>query len=290
MVTITQPFRTLAVASSIVLCLAAMSRAEKKYKTFEEARSAGAKLVGNQQYAEAQAPLEAALRLAPDDKARLSVYQALVPVYRTLPEIDKKLEANEFLIAHAERQTGRTLASRDLVSFLHQRGKIDAAIERYDARLKADPKDHAALAVLTGIYTQVKRDKQRADELGKRLEEVERELSRSVAQRLEKEADAAGPQSAASLLKDAAGIWLEAGEKAKALAVAERSASGPPERRNDLLTFYWREGLGDVFLAAGAPQQAVAQFEAALAVVKLEGQRKSAEKKLAAAKEAAARQ
>lgn len=287
---IAPPFRALAIASWLVIGLAAISRAEEKYKTFEEARSAGAKLLRNQQYAEAQEPLEAALRLAPDDKARLDIYQALKPVYRMLPEIDKKLEADEYLITHGDRRTGRTLASRDLVSFLHQRGKIDLAIERYDARLKADPKDHAALAVLTVIYTQIKRDKQRADELGKRLEEVQRELSRSVAQRLEKQADAADAPAAASLLKDAAQVWLEAGEKAKALATAKRSAGGPPEQRNELLTFYWRDGLGDVFLATDSPQLAVAQFEAALAVAKTEGQRMATEKKLAAAKDAAASQ
>ena len=287
---IAPPFRALSIASWLVIGLAAISRAEEKYKTFEEARSAGAKLLRNQQYAEAQEPLEAALRLAPDDKARLDIYQALKPVYRMLPEIDKKLEADEYLITHGDRRTGRTLASRDLVAFLHQRGKIDLAIERYDARLKADSKDPAALAVLTVIYTQVKRDKQRADELGKRLGEVQRELSRSVAHRLEKEADAAGASSAASQLKDAAQVWLEAGEKAKALAAAKRSASGPPEQRTELLTFYWRDGLGDVFLATGSPQLAVAQFEAALAVAKTEAQRMAAEKKLAAAKDAAASQ
>jgi hypothetical protein len=121
------------------------------------------------------------------------------------------------------------------------------------------------------------------------LEAVERELARGVAEQMEKSAEAS-PMTTASQLKDAAQLWLEAGDKAQAVAVAKRSASGPPEARSELLTFYWRDGLGDVFLNAAEPKLAVSQFEEALKVVKIEGQRKATEKKLAEAKEAAALQ
>src|SRR5688500_14314077 len=146
--------------TTLLACLlwfsqSAIASAQEKYKTYEEARSEGGRLLRNQQLAEAQAPLEAALRLAPDDKARLDVYQGLVNVYRILPEIDKKLEANEFVIRHSERRAGRSLASGDVVSFLHQRGKIDVALQRYEAQLKEDPRDVAALSVLTDIYKRI---------------------------------------------------------------------------------------------------------------------------------------
>jgi tetratricopeptide (TPR) repeat protein len=281
--------RYLASACLALACSWSVATAQQKYTTYAEARNEGMRLARNQQFAEAQAPLEAALKLAPDDKARLDVYQALISVYRILPEIDKKLEANEYVIRHTERRAGRSLAARDLVSFLHQRGKTDAAIERYESLLKEKPQDVAALTVLSEIYLRIKRDAGKAEEIGKRLEAAQQEIARGVAQRLEKEAEAA-PQSAASQLKDAAQLWLEAGEKAKAVAAAKRSANGPPEARSELLTFYWHDGLGDVFLAAAEPKLAVAQFEAALAVVKIEGQRMATEKKLAAAKEAAALQ
>jgi tetratricopeptide (TPR) repeat protein len=277
------------VACLMLACLTVSAAAQDKYKTFEEARNEGAKLLRNQQLAEAQAPLEAALRLAPDDKARLDVYQALVPVYRMLPEIDKKLEADEFIIRNSERRAARSNAARDLVSFLHQRGKLDVAIERYEALLKTTPDDVAALAALTNIYARLKRDETKAADLGKRLEAAERELARAAAQRLEQAALGA-PQTMATQLKDAAQLWVEAGERAKAVAAARRSASGPPEQRNELLTYYWHDGLGDVFLATGEAKLAVAQFEAALAVIKLEPQRRATEKKLAAAREAAALQ
>lgn len=266
--------------------LAAVATAEE-YKSFEEARNAGFRLARNQQFAEAQAPLEAALQLAPDDKTRLDIYQALVSVYRVLPEIDKKLEANEYVMRHSERRAGRSLACRDLVSFLHQRGKLDVAIERYEAQLQKEPKDVAALGILTEIYKRPKANARKAEEFGARREAVERDLARAAAERTEKAAEAS-PASLASQLKDAAQLWLEADDKAQAVATAKRSASSPPEVRSELLAYYWRDGLGDVFLNAAEPKLAVAQFEAALKVVKIEGQRKSTEKKLALAKEAAA--
>lgn len=255
------------VACLMTFCLSAVAPAQEKFKTYDGARSEGGRLLRNQQLAEAQAPLEAALRLAPDDKARLEVYQALASVYRILPEIDKKLEANEFVIRHTERRPGRSLASRDLVSFLHQRGKIDVAVQRYEARLKEEPKDVAALSVLSEVYQRIQRDAGKAAAYAERLEAVDREIARGVAQRMEKAAEAS-PRTAASQLKDAAQLWLEAGEKKQALAAAKRSADGPPETRSELLTFYWHDGLGDVFLAAAEPKQAVAQFEKALAVAR----------------------
>src|SRR5688572_27748354 len=107
--------------------------AEEKFKSYDDARLAAARLLRQGRLAEAQEPLEATLRLAPDDKARLDVYRALSDVYRQLPEIEKKLEADEFIIRHSPRRAGRSVPARDVVSFLHQRGKTDLGIERYQA-------------------------------------------------------------------------------------------------------------------------------------------------------------
>ena len=59
-------------------------------------------------------PLEAALKLAADDKDRLKAYRALVPSYRLLAEIDKMLEAQEFVIRHTDGKAGRSNAAGDL--------------------------------------------------------------------------------------------------------------------------------------------------------------------------------
>jgi tetratricopeptide (TPR) repeat protein len=257
--------------------------AQRPSKEYSDALRAGAQLANDRKYAEAQASLETALKAAANGEQRTQVYQRLVPVYRQLPEIDKFLEAQDFNIRHAERRDRRSNAASDVASFLHQRGKLDAGIARYEAALKTNPKDPAALGVLTVIFSRAREDKARAATLTAQLEALDRELGTALARRLEKDADAA-PQTAASLLKDAASAWLEAGDKAKALAAAKKSLAQPPEQRSTVLTYFWRNGLGDVFLAAGEPALAVQQFEAALPVAPT---RQSAEKKLAEARAAA---
>ena len=259
--------------------------AQDKYKDFNEAMSRGAGLLRDRQYAAAQEPLEAALKLAADDQARLRVYQALLQPYRQLPEIDKMLAAQEFILRHTPQKAGRSRAARDLASFLHQRGKTDAAIQRYEAALRANPNDVAALTVLATIFMQVKRDAQRGPELTRKLAELDRQLAAEHAQRLEKDAETA-PRTAASIYKDAGVAWLEAGDKAKAAAAARRSLASVPEDRSELLVYFWRRGLGDIFLAAGEPAQAIPQYEAALASATIEGYRKDTEKLLAEAKAA----
>lgn len=273
----------------LIVLLAALqlpASAQEKYKDYRDAFSQGVKLLREKQFAAAQAPLEAALKLASSDDQRKNTYEALVPVYRQLPEIDKMLEAQEFTIPHTERRAGRANAARDLASFLHQRGKTDVAIARYDGKLQKDPKDIVALNVLAIIYTRLKEDDLQGAKYTQRLDEANREIASKLAERLEKEAEAA-PQTAAFLLKDAATAWLEADDKPKALAAAKKSAASPPEERTNLLVYYWRDGLGDVFLATGEPALAIPHFEAAIAATTIAGQKQSTEKKLAEAKAAA---
>ena len=279
-------FHSLLTASLLLSAAVSVAPAQEKYETYQQALSAGARLHNARKYTEAQAPLEAALKLAPDDAARLNVYQALSNVYRQLPEIDKKLEANEFIIRHTDRRAGRQLAARDLVSFLHQRGKLAAGIERYEAVLKQQPDDLAALNVLALIYDRPQPNAKRAKDVGERLEAVSRQVAAKHAERLENEA-AGSPQQAA-LLKDAATFWLEADDKVKARAAARRSADSPAESRNELLAYYWRAGLGDVFLATGEPQLAVEQYEAAMKSDINEVIKRGTEKKLSDARQAAA--
>jgi tetratricopeptide (TPR) repeat protein len=259
-----------------------------EYKSYNDAMRKATPLYNDKQYAAAQEPLEAAVRLAASDADRLKAYEALVPAYRLLPDIDKMLEAKDFILRHTEQRAGRSLTARDLASFLHQRGKLDAVIQRYEAKLKADPQDVAALSVLAVTFTQVRRGDPRGAEFTKRLEEVDRSIAKKAAERYERDAETA-PRTAAALLKDAAVNWLEAGDKDKALAAAKKSAAGPPEQRSNILTFYWRESLGDVFLKAGEPKLAVAQFEEAVNIAFSDSHRKGAEKKLAEAKASAAK-
>jgi tetratricopeptide (TPR) repeat protein len=270
----------------LALACSLTARAQEKYKDFDAAFNDAARRVRDGDYPAAIAPLEAALKLAKDDAQRMKAYQALVPAYQLLPQIDKLLAAQEFIIRHTDRRAGRSLAARDVVSAAFQRGKTDAIAERYEAQLKENPKDPAALTILTVVFTQTKRSDPRGPELKTQLDDLDLELAQKLAERLEKDAESA-PRTSAAYLKDAATAWLEAGDKAKALAAAKKSAAGPPEQRTSILTYQWHSGLGDVFLQTGEPQLAIAQLEAALAATDQPALRKSVEKKMAEARGAA---
>jgi tetratricopeptide (TPR) repeat protein len=253
------------------------------YKDYNDAVRQGQQLARDKKYAEAQEALEAALKLAKDDKERVQAYQLLVTPYRQLPEIDKMLAAQEFLLLHAEQRARRKNAASDVGSFLHQRGKIDAGIERYEAKFKADPKDVAALHILTVLYKQYRRDEPSAKAFQTQVDSLDRELAKKLAEKHEAAA-AAGPKLAAWNWKEAAVAWLEADDKAKALAAANKAAASGPEERTTILAYFWRDALGDVYLKCGEPKQAIPHFEAALLVAPSQNQRDELTKKLEEAK------
>lgn len=267
----------------LVVAFPLFSIGQEKYRDFDDAMIEAARHLRKQDYPAATAPLTAALKLAKDDSQLLKAYEALVPSYRQLPEIDKFLEAQEFIIRHTERKAGRSLAARSIVSQLLTRGKMDAGVERYEALLKESPKDPAALTILASIFTQIKRNDSRGTELKQRLDDLDRDLATQLAKRLEKDAESA-PQTSSRHLKDAATAWLEAGDKTKALTAAKKSAAGPPEQRTGILKLQWHESLGDVFLQAGEPRLAITHFEAALAASDQPALQKRLEKKLAEAR------
>ena len=80
--------------------------------------------------AKSQAPFEEALRRAPSDKFRLKVYRALLPAYTLLPEIDKKVEALEFIITKTDSQPERSLSRTALLSFKESKSKMVQAKAR----------------------------------------------------------------------------------------------------------------------------------------------------------------
>jgi len=284
----TPAISSVCLAAAFVL-IAATAPAQEKYSDYDDAMIAAARFLRKNDYPSAVPPLGAALALAKDDAQRLKTYQALVPAYRQQPEIDNMLKAQEFIIRHTDRKAGRSLAAQSVASFAFQRGKLDAVTQRYDAQLQQKPKDPAALTILTAIYSQSKRNDPRTPMLKAQLDVLDSDLAAQLAQRLENDALAA-PRTASWHLKDAASAWLEAGDKAKAIATAKKSAAGPPENRNEQLTLMWHQGLGDVFLQSGDPQLAIAHFEAALSLTagNLAYAKQGLEKKLAEARGAAA--
>ncbi len=272
---------------SICLALMLVSVAgAQEFRTVQEARAAAAKHVQSRNFAAAQAPLEAALRLTPDSdvRGRVKISRALLACYRLLPEPDKMIETVEFMLQNSDSASERSRVARDLTSFLHQRGKTDMAIARYEQRLKTNAKDPAALAVLTMIHLHLPSgQKERGKILEKQLEALDRERAVAKAERLAKDADT-NPMAAASNWKDVAKAWLEAGDKARAKEAVAKSLASPAEARSGILTKFWHEGLGDVLLELGERDQAVAQYQQALKFAPA-GLQKSLEDKIAKAKQ-----
>lgn len=252
------------------------------FKSFDEAYREGGKQLRDKKYAEAQTALEAALTLAKEDDDRLKAYEALVVAYRQLPEIDKMVEAQTFIINRAEQKAKRSIAARDLASFLHQRGKVDQGLEHFDARLKKDANDMAALSVLAILYRNVRNDKDKAAELEALVTSRNLVLAEKLAEKHEAAAAAASKLQAWHW-KEAALAWVEANDKARALAAAQKSAA-LSEDRTPLLTFYWRDGLGQAFLGAGDSKAAIEQYQAAKAIAPSKIHQDGIDKKLAEAK------
>ena len=61
---------------------------------------------------------------------------------------------------------------------------------------------------------------------------------------------------------------------------APDNRASTPEKRSELLTYFWHRALGDVFLDTGEPALAVEQFEAALKSCTIDGYIKDTQKKL----------
>ena len=163
------------------------------------------------------------------------------------------------------------------------------AIARYEAALKTDAKDAAARCrARRDLCADEARRVRAVASIAKQREAADKHLaSLSLPSGSRRTPNA--PRTAASILKDAAAAWIEADDKPRALEAAKKSLASLPEIGTSCWSISGGGGLGDVFLAAGEPAQAIPQFEAALAVVKIDGYRKDTEKQLADAKAAAAK-
>ncbi len=268
--------------ANVVLCFTVSLCFGQDYKSVREARAEAAKHLQARNFAAAQAPLEAALKLTPEDdlKQRVELYRSLMSSYRTLNNVENMVESVEYILTNSDGQTERSIIATDFVSFLHQRGKTDFAVERYETKLKEDSKDPTALAVLSTLYQRVIREKkERGQLLEAELKNLNRERTIAKAERLEKAAGA-DTKTAASNWKDVAKTWLEAGDKEKAKAAAERSVQASPEGRSDLLTMYWLEGLGDVYAELGDSAKAIEQYEKSVTKAPSEPLKKSLREKI----------
>lgn len=299
---------TMALTQGVLLPTAGVLAQGSKYSTYREAYSAGAVAVNAGNLAAAREPLEAAAKLAKTPREKMKANEALMIPYRELQEIEPMRQAAEYVISNSDFAATRSLTRGSLLSFIHKRGKLDVAVEAYEARLKKCPDDRTVLFVLTEAYATYKKDPSRSALLAEKLGAVEKKAG--IGQDIGSQAQLAQQYVKAGKLKDgaelyekiapldpkleawhfkeAAAAWLKSGDKSKALMAAKKSeASGQPENRDALLTYFWHRGLADVFLDSGEPKLAIPHYEKAVAVSKIDGYTKDSKAKLESAKAAA---
>ena len=261
------------------------AKTDSKYRSAEEAWRAG--ITGNT--AARRKAFEAALKLTNDGAFKVRIYEALRPTYRRLSGVDKMVEACEFIIRHTDSDAKRSLARRDLVSFMYQRGKLDRLVSRHEDVLKEDPNDRTSLYILSEVYDRAKPDPQRAAELLQRMMDLERDkpldvstaakLAMQLVRQKKYEKGAALYEKIAPLdenlaawhWKEAASAWLKQGANDKALAAAKKATAATPEKRSKLLIHFWHRHLGEVFLATGEFKLAATHLEHAIKNTDIEG-------------------
>ena len=287
-----------------------IEKAKSKFTSADEAFGVGAAHYNSRNYAASREPFEAALILAPekDIAYRIKVYGALTASYRQLETVEPFVEASEYVIRHSEREAEQSLTRRSLLSFIHERGKVEPFIKRHEERLKKNPKDRLSVYLLSEVYSRVRENPERSVELLKQLaaldgkkpgEAVDVNSSAKLAMQYIR---AKEYQKGAELYeqiapldktleawhwKEAAAAWLKLKQNDKALAAAKKSVESGPEKRNELLAHFWHRNLGDVFLAVGEPKLAIPQFEKAIETTKIEGYVKDCKASLAEAREKA---
>lgn len=281
-----------------------------KYTNADEAYGIGAAMYNAGNVAGSRDPFEAALKMAPDDKFRIKVYRALIASYRQQAEIDKFVDAMDFIITKSDSAAERSLARTDLLSFVHQRGKTNDLAKRYEAVLTKDGKNVTALYILSDLYADLKRDPKRSSDLLERLAKVSADSneklnvadSAKLAQQYVNQSkfkegamlfEKIAPldeKLAAWHWKEAAQAWIKANDKPRALKAAKAAIEAGPEKRGDLLLHFWHRALGQVFLETGEPVLAAEHFEAAIKSTTIEGYAKDTKAELAKANEMIAKE
>lgn len=283
------------VIAGLLLAIAAPAEAfQKKYTSAREAFGVAAAHYNERNLAAATEPFEAALEMTDDDAMKLRINRALMDCYRRQDDVGKMFTAAEYVVTNSKHPAERSLTRTALMAFIHQRGKEELAVQRYESQLEADAENRTALYLLGEVYGRLQDEPAKAVGIRERLAalDAKRNMPPEVSEQAElarQYVRARKPKQGAELYetiapldptlaawhwKEAASTWLAAGDKPRALAAARKADESPGEKRGDSLEHYWHRALGDVYLATGEPKLAIPHYEAALAKTAIEGYRK----------------
>jgi tetratricopeptide (TPR) repeat protein len=159
---------------------------EGGFSNYREAMAAGAKLYNSGKLAESRRPLEAAAKLAESESDKCRIHQTLLVVYAEGGDFDPMYGAAEFVIEHAPYPAMASLTCRSLLGMVHKKGQADAALKRYEDRLKKNPKDRTALYVLSNYHGGLNRD------FAKQAEYLQRRVALDKVEGKELDVDTAG--------------------------------------------------------------------------------------------------
>ncbi|MCA8989379.1 MAG: hypothetical protein KDA78_17145 [Planctomycetaceae bacterium] len=291
-------------AATLLSCTVA-SAAE--YQNETEAWNVGVAFYNARNFAAAQEPFEAALKLTEDKDRKVKIHDALMQSYRLLPESDKFVESAEYVMENAPYEAKRSLTMRSLVGFMYQRGKIKDLEQRYLKNIEDGKHLEISHYLLSEIYSNAIPNPAKSIEHSKEYAKIAKSSGPGMsAQQLgnlgnqqmrnkQFEEAAQSFQQAAELdektaswfWKDAASAWSKLNnteETNKCLAKAEELG---PDTRSEQLTYFWHKGLADAYVATKQPESAIPHLEKAIELTKIEGYKKDCEKMLAEARQKA---
>ncbi len=276
----------------------------KDYQNSREAWNAGAGFMNAGNFAAAQEPLEAAFKLSDNEPEKMRIQRALVACYRLLPEPEKFIECNEYIILNSDHDATKSVTRSSLLSFMFQRGKIDQLEDRYQKNIKDKKQEELSHFMLSELYGRHKRNAalsiKHTEELAKltndsgggmtatQVSELGRQYltSKKYKEAAEAYEKAAGldERTASWNWKEAAGAWMKLKQPEKTLIAIEKAEKLGPDTRSDQLTYYWHKSLADLLLELNEPKRAIPHLEAALKKTTIEGYRKTCEADLARAR------
>lgn len=301
----------------VILAFTAPALQEDKpqYSSAEEAFRVGAAFHNARSYKNSRVPLETAIRMTQDEDLRLKAYRALLPAYREIPEFEPFQSAAEYIVTHSHQSAERSLVRNAFLSFAFNRGQMDNLTKRYEEILKKDPNHYTAVYILSEIYRSGDKNPQRAIELMKQLEKLEKKKDPATSDKAMSTADQLNyarekaklasqyvkskdykkaakiyeeiaptdPTTRAWNLKEAASAWMKDNNRTEAARLANLAAEAEPEKRNDQLTHFFHRNLGDLFLQLDQPKKAIPHFEIAIQKTNIDGYIKGTKSSLAEA-------
>ncbi|MCA9118989.1 MAG: hypothetical protein H6822_16880 [Planctomycetaceae bacterium] len=289
----------------LLTVVASMAQAQEAgFSSYREAMAKGATLYNSGKLAESRGPLEAAAKLAESDSDKCRIHQTLMVVYAEGSDFPKMYESAEFVVEHAPYPSMASLTCRSLLGTVQKKGQVEAARKRYEDRVRKNDKDRTALYIMSNYHGLLDRDYAQQCKYFQGLIHLNKaegidfdfalagqlafayRLSHQYvesAELFEKIAPMHKDETAWDY-KEAAGAWLKAGQKDKALAAAKKAEELGADARAERSIDRWHADLGEVFLATGEGKLAVKHYEKAIENAKADYYKKKFAEELEKAK------